>query len=723
VLGNDTDAESNLLHDAVKLSDPTNGSVTFNGDGSFTYTPNADYNGPDSFTYKVTDGMDDSNVATVNLTVNSVNDNPVAVDDTGSTAEDTPLVVSAPGVLGNDSDSDGGTLSAGSASDPANGSVVLNADGSYTYTPDADFNGADSFTYDVSDGQGGTDTGTVNITVSGDADAPVANDDAYNTSLNTPLTVAAPGVLGNDTDADADSLTAGSASDPAGGAVSLAADGSFTYTPDPGFTGADSFTYVADDGNAGTDSATVNISVADTGPTAISVGDVSVAEGDAGTTVASFTITRTGVTSGSSTVKYKTSGGTATAGSDYTAVPLTTASFAAGQTTQTVTVDVAGDTLAEADETFNLALSAPTGAVLSDNSGVATVVNDDGAAYLSVGNVSVTEGNAGTTPAAFTITRSGNTEGTSTVKYKTAAGSATAPGDFTAVALTTVTFDPGETTETVTVDVNGDATDEANENFSVALSAPTGATISDTSGVAYISDDDGPITPAASTFLAVDNIWLEEGNGGTTSATFTLTRTGNTAGASSVKYKTTDGTAKVAGNDYTAIPLTTVTFAGGETTKPVTVDVAGDTLPEANETLNLVLSAPTGGVIADATGTATVANDDGAAYVGVKDLSVTEGDAGTTAAHFVVTRSGNTTGASTVKVKTANGTATAGSDYTAVALTTVSFAAGETTKVVTVDVAGDTGPEPNEKFTLVLSAPTGATVSDASGTATVVNDD
>ena len=555
---------------------------------------------------------------------------------------------------------------------------------------------------------------------------PEAGDDAYTTVAGRALTVAAPGVLANDADPDGDVLSAGSASDPAGGAVTVNGDGSFTYTPDAGFVGNDTFTYVADDGFGGTDTATVTMTVTppppagDTRPTQLSVSDLSVVEGSGAT--ATFTVTRSGNTSGPSTVKYKTSGGTATAGTDYTAVStLTTLSFAAGETTKTVDVAVTADTLPEANETFNLVLSAPTGAVLADASGTATVRNDDGAAFLGVDNVTVTEANTDTT-ATFTITRSGNTNGPSTVKYKTANGTA-GVDDFTAVPLTPVTFDPGQTTRTVEVAVKGDTLDEKNETFTLALSAPVGATIADGAGTATVVDDEGTLVPGPATFVSVDNVLVPEGNTGTTSATFTVTRTGNTDVASTVKYKTSGGTA-TAGSDYTSITtLGSLSFAVGETSKTVPVAVVGDGLPEVDDTFNLVLSAPTGAVIADASGTATIVNDDGAAYVAVDNVAINEGNSGTTQVTFTVTRTGNTTGASSVKVRTSGGTATAGSDYTALALTDVAFAADETAKTVTVDITGDAVKEANETVNLALTTPVGATVSDAAGSATIINDD
>ncbi|HET9444169.1 MAG TPA: cadherin-like domain-containing protein, partial [Acidimicrobiales bacterium] len=190
---------------------------------------------------------------------------PVANDDMYSTSFETPLTVAAPaGVLANDTDADGDPLTAEMPSDPANGSVVLNLDGSFTYTPDAGFSGTDTFTYMVHDPQNQMDTATVTITVNAPSNRPpVANDDTYSTAYETPLTVAAPaGVLANDTDADGDVLTAEMPSDPPNGSVMLNTDGSFTYTPDAGFSGTDTFTYMVHDPADAMDTAVVTITVA-----------------------------------------------------------------------------------------------------------------------------------------------------------------------------------------------------------------------------------------------------------------------------------------------------------------------------------------------------------------------------------------------------------------------------------------------------------------------------
>lgn len=258
VLGNDTDPQGDALT-AEKVTDPAHGTVALAADGSFTYTPAADYSGPDSFTYKAKDGAGLLSAATtVTLTVTPVNDAPVALDDSASTDEELAVDVE---VLDNDSDPEGSSLSVTGASDGAHGTTTYDGD-SVTYTPDADWFGTDSFTYSVSDGAGGTDSATVSVTVSNVNDAPVAQDDGHTTAEDTPLTVpASGGLLANDGDVDGDSLTAALVTDAAHGEVALAADGSFVYTPDADYFGADSFTYRANDGAVDSGVATVALTV------------------------------------------------------------------------------------------------------------------------------------------------------------------------------------------------------------------------------------------------------------------------------------------------------------------------------------------------------------------------------------------------------------------------------------------------------------------------------
>jgi VCBS repeat-containing protein len=275
VLGNDTDPDGDPLTTRL-ISGPAHGSLTLNADGSFSYTPAANYNGSDAFVYRAQDATTESADATVSITVHSVNDVPVAGDDTASTPEDSPVTVA---VLANDADPDGDPLTITAVTPGAHGSVAVNPDGTVTYTPAANFNGSDSFTYTVSDGNGGTDTAAVAVVVTPVNDLPVVSPESYTVAEDQTLTVPAPGVLGNDTDPDGDPLTAAVANGPSHGSLTLNANGSFVYTPAANYSGPDSFTYRASDGQGGSATAVVSLTVTPVNDPPVAAGDsYSVAE-------------------------------------------------------------------------------------------------------------------------------------------------------------------------------------------------------------------------------------------------------------------------------------------------------------------------------------------------------------------------------------------------------------------------------------------------------------
>ncbi|MDX1944523.1 MAG: Ig-like domain-containing protein [Pirellulaceae bacterium] len=258
ILGNDTDADGDAL--SIVAGSPLHGTLELADDGSFVYTPDADFTGLDGFSYYVNDGSADSHVATATILVTAANDSPVAVNEEFTIDEDTPLVLEAPGILGNDTDADGDPLSASVVNPPQNGTLVLNADGSLTYTPNANFHGIDGFSYLASDGAANSEAATVTINVLAVADPPEAKDDAYVLDEDTVLTVSEGGVLANDLDGDGDPLTATLVSGPASGSLQLNPDGTFTYTPSANFTGTDSFVYAASDGTTAVE-ATVTLTV------------------------------------------------------------------------------------------------------------------------------------------------------------------------------------------------------------------------------------------------------------------------------------------------------------------------------------------------------------------------------------------------------------------------------------------------------------------------------
>ena len=271
VLANDVDPDGDALT-ATVVDQGANGSATLASDGSFTYTPNTDFSGTDSFTYQASDSVATSNLATVTINVNAdTNQNPVAADDAYvGTLNEVLTVTAASGVLANDVDPDGDALTATVVDQGANGSATLASDGSFTYTPNTDFSGIDSFTYTASDSVATSNVATVTITVNpagtGANQAPVATDDVYAVQPGGVLmTTPASGVLANDTDADGDSLSTTLVGQASSGVAVLSGDGSFTYTPNAGFAGADMFTYQVSDGTVASNVATVSIAVRDTG--------------------------------------------------------------------------------------------------------------------------------------------------------------------------------------------------------------------------------------------------------------------------------------------------------------------------------------------------------------------------------------------------------------------------------------------------------------------------
>src|SRR5262249_47593600 len=287
---------------------------------------------------------------------------------------------------------------------------------------------------------------------------------------------------------------------------------------------------------------------------------------------------------------------------------------------------------------------------------------------------------------------------------------------------TTITFDPGDTSKTFDVTINGDTINEGNEVFTVNLSNPTNATILKEIGVGTIIDDDG--TPT----ISINNKTVTEGNTGTTPATFTVTLSNPSGQTITVDYATADGTTNpaTAGLDYNSTSGT-LTFAPGETSKTISVYVIGDLIDESDETFTVTLSnASSGATIPGGTtsGTGTITDDDGEPTISINDVSVTEPDEGSIAAVFTVTLSNPSSQTITVEYATADGTATAGSDYTAIATTMLTFAPGETSKTISVAVLGDVITENNETFFVNLSnASSGATISDNQGIGTILDND
>ncbi|MDT4896592.1 MAG: large repetitive protein [Acidobacteriota bacterium] len=337
----------------------------------------------------------------------------------------------------------------------------------------------------------------------------------------------------------------------------------------------------------------------------ITINDPSVAESTANAT---FTVTLSTPSTLTVTVDYATANSTATAGADYQSTSGTL-TFAPGETTKSVLVPIINDTIDEASETFFVNLTNASNSVILDNQGQGTITDNDAAPAISINDVSVTEGDGGTASATFNVTLSAASGQQVTAAYATADGSATAGTDYQATSGT-ITFNPGQTTQTITVLVNGDTTFESNETFFVNLTVPINATILDGVGQGTITNDDAaPAIPA----ITIDDVSIAEGDSGTKTVNFTVSLSMNPTATVTVDYATADGTA-TAGSDYQSASGT-LTFNTGETAKTITVTINGDILVEPHETFFVNLSNATNAFIADDKGQGTINNDDTANLV------------------------------------------------------------------------------------------------------------
>ena len=254
VLGNDSGPSLTIRSVTV----PANGTARINPDKTVTYTPAPGFTGYDGFSYTVADSGGATAQGTVSVAVR--NRPPVAGADDAATDAGTSVRIS---ILANDSDPDGHALAVGTITQPANGTVVANADRTLRYTPKAGFTGTDTFGYALNDGRGGSVQGSVAMIVRNRQ--PAAGADSAATDANTPVRIA---VLANDSDPDGHTLTVAAVTQPAAGAAAVNPDGTVRYTPAAGFTGADAFTYSIADGHGGTAQAPVAITVRNRPPVA-----------------------------------------------------------------------------------------------------------------------------------------------------------------------------------------------------------------------------------------------------------------------------------------------------------------------------------------------------------------------------------------------------------------------------------------------------------------------
>lgn len=460
----------------------------------------------------------------------------------------------------------------------------------------------------------------------------------------------------------------------------------------------------------------------------LSIGDVRVIEGNEGTTPATFVVTLSAPTSQDVRVNWTTRDGTAVAPTDYNPVSGQV-EILAGQTSGTIDVAVNGDREVEPDETFAVELSNATNAGIADPRGDGVIANDDGGPdpvlpVVSIGDASVPEGDTGTTPATLTLTLSKTSAELVTVPWSATTGTTATPGEDFTVTQDTAEFPPNSLTAQVEVPVIGDETDEPDEQFTVELGTPEGATVGVGTGTVTILDDDEDVIEDP--VVSIGNATVVEGNTGTTPATFMLTLSEQSDEQVTVTWQTRDGSATAPG-DYGQRGGQEV-FEPGETSRPVDIAVVGDQVVEDDETFTVELTGADGASIGTNPGTGTISDDDEDPpppdpTLSLGDTSVTEGNDGTTTAVFTATLDRTSGEDVTVPwATTTDGTATAGEDFTATG-GQLRIPAGQTSGRLEVPVIGDTADELDEWFEVALGTPVGAVIGDGTGRATIVDDD
>jgi hypothetical protein len=453
----------------------------------------------------------------------------------------------------------------------------------------------------------------------------------------------------------------------------------------------------------------------------ISVNNPTVDQATSGTTTANFTVTLSAPSSQAVQVTYATADGSAAAGVNYTAANGTRI-IPAGATSGLIQVTILGNVTTSANFTLNL--SSPVNAMLITSSAMATITNAATALpSLSISNLTVDEASSGVTTANFTVALSATSAQDVQVSYTTADGTALAGTNYT-VASGSVTIPSGSVTAQIPVTILGDVSGSA--TFSVNLSTPVNAVISNASAMGVIENN-----AAALPTLSVADVSKDEGTGSNSIFDFPVTLSAASAVPVSVNYATADGTATGAAvgssdpdTDYYSASGT-LTFLPGTLSEDIVVTVLGDTTVEQDETFTVALSNPVNAALNRARATGTILNDDTAqaalTAITVNNTSVAQASGGSTAA-FLVSLAFAATQNVTVFYGTSDGSAIAGTDYTATS-GMLTFTPGQTSEVVDVPVLDNTSLTANSAdFSLTLLDPSAnATLANTVASGTIYN--
>ncbi|MCB1560855.1 MAG: cadherin-like domain-containing protein [Xanthomonadales bacterium] len=511
----------------------------------------------------------------------------------------------------------------------------------------------------------------------------------------------------------------------------------------------------------------------------LSIDDVSMAEGDAGTTTFTFTVSIDNTSGSDVTFDYVTVDGTATtADSDYVGITTTAGTITAGNLTTTIDVTVNGDTTIESDEDFTVELSSVVGANVTDGVGTGTILDDDAPDWIinefqsdpaPAGDANG-DGVSSTTDDEFVeiYNNSGSAADISGWTLKDAVGvkhtfppSTTIPANCAIVVFgggtptgtfgyatvqvastgniglnnsgDTITLNDGST-DVVTYTYTGTSSDDQSQTRDPDISGASfvlHSTATGAGGALYSpgtmidgSNFSGCTPPPPN--LSIDDVTQNEGDAGTSTFTFTVSIDGTSMSDVTFDYATMDGSALVSDSDYVAITTTAGMITAGNLTTTIDVTVNGDTTAEGDENFSVELSNVVGAVLVDGSGLGTITNDDASVPdLTIDDVTALEGDSGTQTYTFTVSLSAPApAGGVSFTFNTVNDTATtADSDYVGISPSFGAITAGNSSTTIDVTVYGDTVGEPDEQFFVNIGSASNANILDGVGIGTIQNDD
>ena len=457
----------------------------------------------------------------------------------------------------------------------------------------------------------------------------------------------------------------------------------------------------------------------------LSINNETIQEGNDGTTDLVFTVSTNIINKNKDiSFRYSTNNGTAAAGEDFIQKEGA-ATIKAGNTTTTVVIAIIGDTKVEANEKFSIVLSDSEGAAIDKDKNSATgTINNDDAAVLSIDNETIQEGYINSKNLEFTITSNALSDFPIIVEYSTTTADnstidniATAGEDYEATSGT-ATIMVGQDSATISVVINNDDIDEANEIFMLNLRNPQRATLSKTSVIGRITDAN---SNAANISLSIRSQSISEGNTGEKNLNFIIEANTTLGYSASVRYRTENNTA-TSGEDFIS-KIGTATIPAGQDSTTIAIKIIGDTKVENNEIFDVILSNSQGAEIRDSRARGVIYNDD-SAILSIEPAEINEGNSEITNLVFNVQSSAVSNYSINFSYNAMNGTANSGEDFVAKTGTAI-IATGDTGTTIRIGIIGDLKVERNETFDVVLNNPQGATIdkNKASAIGTIKNDD